>query len=348
VRRAPGDKGVSSGLEVDHRKLVAAIEAIGAMSYKLSSAPLPPRVAKELSSMPFAVELPGGTNEREFEEQVRLLRTWGIHVAQSPRIAEPGTENRWLHAWQSRSDAQRFADELKAITANPGWVVYELQSPVCPNCHIGLDERQLVPATWTVACCPNCRAVVRREENGQDRDAMAREDVAAIEDWLGPLAREAASRGQSFRVTPMAEGLRQGKHLWGIAWPEVANSSLPLSCTVEYCVGTPRIFEVRLTSTHGGQVVLKNLSVLSAVCAEHGTQPHTCEQRSSVVWEGERVEVRWGAHQLLATAPLTVALFETVAKRLDRAMQDVGKRLGLEGMARVTLDWVVPGPVPAR
>jgi hypothetical protein len=291
--------------------------------------------------MPFVVTLPGGTTEHELAEYVRVLRTRGIDVAHARRGAGPGAAGRWLHAWQDRAEAQRVADELKASTANPGWAVDELHSLVCPNCHIGLEERQLVATTWAVEACPNCRAAVRRQEVSPDRDALIREDVAAIEDWLGRLARAAGARGEPFGVAPDAG---PGSYRWEVGLAESADPPLRWSCTVEYGADAPGVFEVRLTGTQGGPVVRQNRGTLGLVCAEHGVQPHLSERRSWVAWEGERVEVRWGARQLLATAALPEGLFEAVVSRLDRALAEAVRRLGLGGLAGRPLCWAAPGP----
>ncbi len=149
--------------------------------------------------MPFTVTLPGGTKDHEFEEYAWLLRSWRLNVVESPRNSEPGTGNRWLHVWEHRADAQRFAEELKAVTVNPGWVVYELYPLICPNCHIGLEERQLVTTTWTVGPCPNCRAPVRRSERwGPARTAALRSGA--------PRAGKTATQSHGKTCSPLRSG----------------------------------------------------------------------------------------------------------------------------------------------
>jgi hypothetical protein len=274
--------------------------------------------------MPFTVTLPGGTKNHEFEEYVQLLGKWGIHVSETSRVAEPGTPNRWLHVWQSRGEAQRFAEELKGITNDPRWVVQELRSLVCPNCHVGLEERQLVRRTWTVESCPHCRAPVRKQESWDDRDASLRHDLAAIEAWLGGVTQDAATRGRLLTVAPEEEDGRQGTYRWAIT-----GLAVPWACAVEYRADAPGVFDVRLTSDQDGHGVMADIGFLAGVCAEHGVQPHVIESRSWVAWGGERVEMHWGARQFLATAPLSVGLFTVVFRRLEGAMRDAVARLGL-------------------
>lgn len=195
---------------------------------------------------------------------------------------------------------------------------------ICPNCHVALDERQLNARTWTVETCPHCQAVVRRDEGfrWQDRDALLQDDVESIEAWLRDVSRACADRGALFRVE-QREGKKSGrKYRWDVATRTEGGGQSPWSCTVEYDADTPHIFEVRLTSTEDEPAFLDVPNPLLDACAEQGVQAHACESRRWVEWEGERREFRWGARQLLATAPLGVALFHAVLRRLDHAMRD--------------------------
>src|SRR5262249_11334120 len=62
----------------------------------------------------------------------------GIDVSNSPRVPEPGTDRRWLYAWKTRSEAERFAAELRRRTRSPDWFVHEVEvsseerGPVAP------------------------------------------------------------------------------------------------------------------------------------------------------------------------------------------------------------------------
>ena len=195
---------------------------------------------------------------------------------------------------------------------------------ICPNCHVALDERQLLGHTWSVETCPHCRAVVRKEENRrhQDLDALIRDDVESIETWLQAVALDAAGRGETFRAEQHSS--KKAGHVcrWEVTAGEGESlSPAPWDCTVEYDADTPRVFEVRLTSKQDGRVFLDSPALLLDACAEHGVQPHACEERRWVQWEGERLEVRWGAKQLLATGCLGVALFRAVVRRLSDAMR---------------------------
>jgi hypothetical protein len=86
----------------------------------------------------YTVTMPGGTTDREFEAYTRLLAEVGIDLANSPRVPEPGTDRRWLYAWKNRSEAERFAAELRRRTRNADWFVHEFEvasaecGPVAP------------------------------------------------------------------------------------------------------------------------------------------------------------------------------------------------------------------------
>jgi hypothetical protein len=76
--------------------------------------------------MAYTVGLPGGTRDFEFEAYVRLLEKKGVNVANTARAPDPTDKKRWLHAWQKKADAERFAAELRSETENARWQVYEL------------------------------------------------------------------------------------------------------------------------------------------------------------------------------------------------------------------------------
>jgi hypothetical protein len=74
--------------------------------------------------MVFTVSLPGGARDLVFEAYIRLLEKNGVNVASTERVADPVTNKRWLHAWQKKPAAQKFADELRQNTENDKWEVY--------------------------------------------------------------------------------------------------------------------------------------------------------------------------------------------------------------------------------
>jgi hypothetical protein len=86
----------------------------------------------------YTVSMPVGTKNREFEAYTRLLAEVGIDLSNSPRVPEPGTERRWLYAWKKKSEAERFAAELRRRTRNADWFVHEFEvaseerGPVAP------------------------------------------------------------------------------------------------------------------------------------------------------------------------------------------------------------------------
>ncbi len=86
----------------------------------------------------YTVSMPVGTKDREFEAYTRLLEEMGIDLSNSPRVPEPGTDRRWLYAWNKKSEAERFAAELRRRTRNADWFVHEFEvssaehGPVAP------------------------------------------------------------------------------------------------------------------------------------------------------------------------------------------------------------------------
>jgi hypothetical protein len=90
---------------------------------------LGPRHPGDLA-MAFTVTRNGGdTKDAEFEAYARLLRQQGVDLGKLPRAPEPGTGRRWLYVWNSREQAQAFADELKKRTRNNAWVVAKVAAP---------------------------------------------------------------------------------------------------------------------------------------------------------------------------------------------------------------------------
>jgi hypothetical protein len=199
---------------------------------------------------------------------------------------------------------------------------------ICPNCHIALDEQQLLAHTWSVETCPHCRAVVRRHEatRWRDKDAANHEDVQAIEAWLDDVTRDVGVRDPSVTVAWRPVDRTQGKYGWEITGAESLGTPSVWVCTVEYDSDSPHVCEVRLTSDQDGQVFLHDPSPLSAACGEHGVQAHASEERHWVEWEAERQVVRWGARQLLATGSLHKGLFQAVVRRLGQAMRQATVR----------------------
>jgi hypothetical protein len=85
----------------------------------------------------FAVGLPGGTNDGEFQAYVRLLAEQGINL-EKPRV-EDSFGRKWLHVWENRDDAEKFALQLRRATRNPSWEVYELVPPT-PATEVAADD----------------------------------------------------------------------------------------------------------------------------------------------------------------------------------------------------------------
>src|SRR5437016_1645702 len=116
---------------------------------------------------------------------------------------------------------------------------------VCPNCHVGLDERQLVTNTWSVESCPYCRAMVRRHEGfrWQRRDALVLADVAAVEAWLA-----ATAHARGLTVTRKSDREEKGEYRWEVTGLVISGIPLPWICTAMYMADSPGVCELRLTS----------------------------------------------------------------------------------------------------
>jgi len=200
----------------------------------------------------------------------------------------------------------------------PLWENAMNQSLICPNCHVSFDEGELVAKTAVLESCPNCRAVVRQQESvrWRDHDAILREDLRAIEEWLKAIA------GAENLI--VAGNPRRGQTVRSCTLRQVRSKTtrLPWSCVVEYDAESPRAVEVRLESGVSGEVVCSEAARLLQICARQGAQPYGARTTRSE-WGVEHVEHSWGARRLLATSSLSVALFRAVIDRLDSVMGDV-------------------------
>lgn len=74
--------------------------------------------------MGYTVTRSAGTKDAEFETYLRLLRQQGKALGNLPRVPDPeNPQRRWVHVWDTREEAQQFADELTAETGANGWHV---------------------------------------------------------------------------------------------------------------------------------------------------------------------------------------------------------------------------------
>jgi len=69
-------------------------------------------------------KVPGPNTDKEYQVYVNLLQDIGIDIADARRTPEPGTDNRWLHVWESKSLAERFARELRTRLRDESWEVH--------------------------------------------------------------------------------------------------------------------------------------------------------------------------------------------------------------------------------
>src|SRR5436190_13409777 len=112
--------------------------------------------------MGFTVARQGGTKDIEFEEYARLLRQKGLNLSRLRRVPEPGAGRRWLHVWDSRAEAQAFADELKTRTDDPAWEVVAVNGQPSEG-PLGPIEVQVVRQAdgWTFALHPLSRQIIQ-------------------------------------------------------------------------------------------------------------------------------------------------------------------------------------------
>jgi hypothetical protein len=120
--------------------------------------------------MGFTVTRQGGTKDVEFEAYARLLRQKGLDLAKLRRTPEPGTGRRWLHVWNSREEAQAFADELKNRTRDDAWEVVEVNGTASEG-PLGPVEIQVGRQSngWTFALHPLSRQMVQQVFPGSCR-----------------------------------------------------------------------------------------------------------------------------------------------------------------------------------
>jgi hypothetical protein len=216
---------------------------------------------------------------------------------------------------------------------------------ICPTCHVGLDEQQLLTQTWRVEACPNCRSVVRRTEafEWSNRDALNTEDISTINEWVAAIQREI---GSGMRIAVRRE---KNRVRWEIAdLPELHKDSSQWTSSIEYDPMVPRVLDLRLTSKQEIGAFVEDLSILSTACAEQGVQAHGSQHQEWTAWQGQSYELNWGAEQLLRiNQHLTVTLFQAVIERLHGAMRNALDRISecqsaieVEGSGNVKVEGV--------
>jgi hypothetical protein len=76
--------------------------------------------------MAFTVSIPDGIRDFEYSEYLRELKKYGINFIDTLRVVDPVTRNRWLAAWEKKSDAEHFARDLRKSSELDHWMVYAL------------------------------------------------------------------------------------------------------------------------------------------------------------------------------------------------------------------------------
>ena len=127
--------------------------------------------------MPFTVSYRGSTKRHEFDTYIRLLNKRKIEWTEADRVAEPGTENRWVYVWPSQEDAESFCKEIRKETHDKNWQVQEVENgteissgPLMPV--IVYMTRQSIGCTFTLH--PHSRsAILRRFPQSQQVSSVA-------------------------------------------------------------------------------------------------------------------------------------------------------------------------------
>lgn len=76
----------------------------------------------------YAVGLPYGNKQREFDAYIELLQQEGITVDDSTRV-EDSYGRKWVRVWNDRGEAEQFANRMRHVTGNRDWEVYDLNPP---------------------------------------------------------------------------------------------------------------------------------------------------------------------------------------------------------------------------
>jgi hypothetical protein len=79
--------------------------------------------------MGFTVSHPNGTKDAEFPYYIRLMRKRRMDLGKLRRVPEPGTYRRWLPVWETRAEANAFAEELRKQMGDAAWSVIEVKTP---------------------------------------------------------------------------------------------------------------------------------------------------------------------------------------------------------------------------
>ena len=134
----------------------------------------------------FTVSMPVGTKDREFEAYTRLLAEVGIDLANSPRVPELGTDRRWLYAWKNKSEAERFAEELRRRTRIADWFVHEFEVAAAERGPVAPLEIAIVPDKdeYTYYLSPESRERVVAAYPGTKLPASVSIRIAVQQDLL--------------------------------------------------------------------------------------------------------------------------------------------------------------------
>src|SRR4051812_332626 len=105
--------------------------------------------------MVFTVIHEGGMKDVDVGEYARLLLQRGQDLANLRRIPEPGSDRRWVPAWDEEQEARAFAEELRERTRDEAWLVVpsEAQPGVGPLGPVEISAGRHGDA-WTFALHP--------------------------------------------------------------------------------------------------------------------------------------------------------------------------------------------------
>lgn len=149
--------------------------------------------------MGFTVTRQGGTQDIEFEEYAILLRQRGLDLSKLQRVPEPTTGRRWLPVWNTKAEAQAFADELKERTEDSAWEVVRVNGRQSEG-PLGPIEIQVARGIdgWAFALHPLSRLMLQQLFPGScRRDSVSiltetRKDFQFTQQDVAELAEQVA------------------------------------------------------------------------------------------------------------------------------------------------------------
>lgn len=158
--------------------------------------------------MGFTVTRPAGTKDAGFAAYVRLLRQQGKNLGNLPRVPDPeDPRRRWVHVWNTREEAQQFADALQERTGENGWRVEP--TTVSPsNGPFGPVVLQLARRTDGSVLAVHLLSLAMIREAFPDAKPAAASVVINSQIWSDYLNTQQSLTALVEQVAPALTGLR--------------------------------------------------------------------------------------------------------------------------------------------